>query len=181
MHNATATAVAFDESNKATGVNFTRGGSQLFVRARREVILAAGALGSPALLLRSGVGGLVELREAGTERVVVANKHVGAHLLDGVYIIVQFALPEELSAGDEWERCSPFDTHMTSPFCQEQARLYNEGRGGVYSSPGLSTGLFLRSPFASNRNNLSDVQITFHVSQKARRHLQVAWKWRARN
>jgi long-chain-alcohol oxidase len=44
------------ESGRAVGVTGTCGGSPVTVRARK-VVIAAGALGTPALLLRSGMGG----------------------------------------------------------------------------------------------------------------------------
>ena len=57
--------VLIDEGGRAVGVAARRAdGSALEVRARRGVVLAAGALHSPCVLLRSGVGG----------------PHVGRHL-----------------------------------------------------------------------------------------------------
>lgn len=44
------------EGTRATGVTLRRGGRDETVRARGEVILSAGAIGSPDILLRSGIG-----------------------------------------------------------------------------------------------------------------------------
>jgi choline dehydrogenase len=54
------------EGDRAVGVRVgrTRGGDEL-VRAEREVVLCAGAIGSPQLLLLSGIGPADELREVG--------------------------------------------------------------------------------------------------------------------
>lgn len=41
---------------KAVGVSILRGGQRLQARSKREVILCAGTMGSPTLLMRSGVG-----------------------------------------------------------------------------------------------------------------------------
>ena len=46
-----------------------------------EVVLCAGAYGSPAILLRSGIGPAADLRELGIP-VVADRPGVGAHLLD---------------------------------------------------------------------------------------------------
>ncbi len=56
------------DGERAAGVRIAkrRGGSEL-VRASREVILCAGAIGTPQLLLLSGVGDPQELRAAGIE------------------------------------------------------------------------------------------------------------------
>ena len=53
------------ENGRAVGVEFERGGRQETVRARREVVLAGGAYGSPQLLMLSGIGNGAELAEHG--------------------------------------------------------------------------------------------------------------------
>jgi choline dehydrogenase len=63
------------ENGRAVGVQHTGGTA----RAAREVIVAAGAYGSPQLLMLSGVGPAAHLREHGLE-VVVDNANVGQHL-----------------------------------------------------------------------------------------------------
>ncbi|WP_113703771.1 GMC family oxidoreductase [Nonomuraea lactucae] len=80
---ATVDRVVFD-GTRATGVEHS-GGAQ--VRARREVILAAGAIGSPYLLMRSGVGAADELRDAGVALVrelPEVGKNLQDHLTSGV-------------------------------------------------------------------------------------------------
>ena len=44
------------EGERAIGVRYRRRGRERVVRAEREVILAAGAIGSPQILLLSGIG-----------------------------------------------------------------------------------------------------------------------------
>jgi choline dehydrogenase len=53
------------ESGRAVGVAFERAGQRQEVRAAREVILSAGALQSPQLLLLSGIGPPAELQALG--------------------------------------------------------------------------------------------------------------------
>jgi choline dehydrogenase len=56
------------EAKQAVGVRIRRGRSgEEIVRAEREVLLAAGAIGSPQLLLLSGIGPVADLREVGVE------------------------------------------------------------------------------------------------------------------
>ncbi|MBL9107053.1 MAG: GMC family oxidoreductase [Myxococcales bacterium] len=57
--------VLFDERRRATGVAFEHHGAGRSARARREVILCAGALESPKLLMLSGVGPRAELTRHG--------------------------------------------------------------------------------------------------------------------
>jgi choline dehydrogenase len=56
--------VLFD-GTRATGVAFRRDGRDNVARARREVILCAGAIGSPQILMLSGVGPHAHLQEMG--------------------------------------------------------------------------------------------------------------------
>jgi choline dehydrogenase-like flavoprotein len=56
------------EGGRAVGVRLAkRRGASEVVRAEREVLLSAGAIGSPQLLLLSGIGPAEELRAAGVE------------------------------------------------------------------------------------------------------------------
>lgn len=52
---AHTTAVTFD-GRRATGVRYERGGRAEAVRARREVVMSAGAFGTPQILMASGLG-----------------------------------------------------------------------------------------------------------------------------
>ena len=59
-----ADTVTFDGLS-ATGLIFRQNGQHFHVRARREVILSAGAIGSPQILQRSGLGPAQALKNAG--------------------------------------------------------------------------------------------------------------------
>lgn len=71
---------------KATGVQITRGGAQSTVSANTEVILCAGGINTPKLLMLSGIGDEAQLRQHGIKAVLNA-KEVGQnfqdHLLHG--------------------------------------------------------------------------------------------------
>jgi 5-(hydroxymethyl)furfural/furfural oxidase len=66
--------------SRAEGVHALRDGERVFVRARR-VIVTAGAIQSPAMLLRAGVGPPAALRALGIE-VAIARPGVGGNLRD---------------------------------------------------------------------------------------------------
>lgn len=69
------------KAGRAVGVVAEHAGRPLEVRARREVILAAGALESPPLLERSGIGDPAVLARAGIE-LLVESPNVGERLLE---------------------------------------------------------------------------------------------------
>jgi choline dehydrogenase len=69
------------EGGRCTGVRYARDGEVAELRAGAEVIVCAGAVDSPALLLRSGIGPAHELRALGID-VVVDVPGVGRNLHD---------------------------------------------------------------------------------------------------
>lgn len=72
------------EGRRAVGVLFEHGADKMQVRARREVIISAGTIGSPHLLLLSGIGPRKQLEEFGIP--VVADLPVGENLQDHVFV-----------------------------------------------------------------------------------------------
>ena len=69
------------EDGRAVGVEITRGETRDVVRARREVIVCAGAIETPALLMRSGIGPADHLRAVGV-KVAHDLPGVGTNLQD---------------------------------------------------------------------------------------------------
>ncbi len=78
--NAQTEKVVFDQ-NRAVAVRARINGNMSDIRARREIILSAGAIGSPQILMLSGVGDPDELRPHGIE-VHSQIKGVGKNLQD---------------------------------------------------------------------------------------------------
>ena len=81
------------EGQRAQGVEFRRGGEALFAKARRETVLAAGAIGSPQLLQLSGIGPASLL-----ERLQIPVVHhlpgVGENLHDHLQIRLQYKVKD---------------------------------------------------------------------------------------
>jgi choline dehydrogenase-like flavoprotein len=78
---------------RATGVEYaTAGGGTDVIEASREVILSAGAVGSPQLLMLSGVGPREHLESLGVQCRVDA-PDVGSHLKDHLHLGLMFPAP----------------------------------------------------------------------------------------
>ncbi len=99
---AWAKQVLFDAGNKATAVEYLD--AEIFrystVHVRREVILSAGAIDTPKLLMLSGIGPAEHLRDVGID-VLVDSPGVGANLDDHVEGLVM------------WEASQPMVTRST--------------------------------------------------------------------
>jgi len=90
---ALVTSLIFD-GRRAVGVRYRRGEQTFEIRARSEVILCAGTIGSAQLLLLSGVGAPEPLKALGIS-VVCARPGVGANLLDhcGLWMPYEVRVP----------------------------------------------------------------------------------------
>lgn len=74
---------------QATGVWVNGTSGPELIRARREVILSAGAIGTPQLLMLSGIGPAEHLRKVGVD-VQVDNPHVGSHYQDHPFFLLNW-------------------------------------------------------------------------------------------
>jgi len=86
--------VIFHEDKKeAVGVTYAQGGIKRIVKAKKEIILSAGAIRSPHILLLSGIGPTSQLNEVGIK--TVSDLPVGRNLCDHMFAIVEFILPPD--------------------------------------------------------------------------------------
>jgi choline dehydrogenase len=89
--NALATGLVI-EGGRAAGVTYRCDGKDETARAGAEVILAAGAIGTPQLLMLSGIGPADHLREHGIY-VIADMPAVGANLMDHPSVPVLWSTP----------------------------------------------------------------------------------------
>ena len=96
---ALATRVLF-EGREAVGVEYEQGGQKRTARARREVILAGGAINSPQLLQLSGVGPAALLEQHGIP-VVADMPGVGEDLQDHFQVRMVFRCAKPCTMNDQ--------------------------------------------------------------------------------
>ncbi|MDC0738601.1 choline dehydrogenase [Cognatishimia sp. SS12] len=89
------------ENGRATGVEITSGGRKQIVEARREVILAAGSINSPKLLMLSGIGPAAHLAEHGIAPIV-DRAGVGQNLQDHLELYLQMAASQPVTLYKYW-------------------------------------------------------------------------------
>jgi choline dehydrogenase len=91
------------EARRAVGVEVSRNGARLTVDAAREVILAAGAVGSPVLLELSGIGQAERLRALGVP-VVADLPGVGENLQDHLQLRPVFGVSGIRTLNDDYAK-----------------------------------------------------------------------------
>lgn len=85
------------EGRRAAGVVFRHNGELRTVNAQREVILSAGAYGSPQLLMLSGIGPAEHLATHGIE-VLLPLQGVGQNLQDHITVVLSYRCLEPHAA-----------------------------------------------------------------------------------
>ncbi len=91
------------EQGRAVGLTFFRHGKESEVRAGREVIVTSGAIGSPKLLMLSGIGPAEHLKEHGIE-VIRDLPGVGRNLQDHLDLDIVYELngPHSFDKYKQW-------------------------------------------------------------------------------
>lgn len=131
------------ERGKATGVEVILHGQTKHLYARREVILAGGAVNSPQLLMLSGIGPADHLREQGIS-VEVDNPSVGADLQNHTMYKLMYSTRTPISAYN----------HLRPVGLTRAGWQYATGRRGV-----LGRGLFPTVGFLNADENDPDTEI----------------------
>lgn len=130
------------ENNKVIGLAYLlEGREEQEVYINREVILSAGAINSPQILMLSGIGPADELRRLGIN-VVNDLAGVGQNLQDHLFLSVAYACKEPISLAD-----------AETP---ENVAEFMQGRGPLTSNVGEAGG------FIRTKSGLSQPDIQFH-------------------
>ena len=144
---ALASRVLF-EGKRAVGVEYTQSGETRTVRARREVILAGGAINSPQLLELSGIGDAARLQDLGIP-VVADLPGVGENLQDHFAVGTRYRLKPGTLSVNELARGVRF---------LGEAAKYVFQKRGLLTLSAAHVAVFCRS-----RPDLAGPDIQFHI------------------
>jgi choline dehydrogenase-like flavoprotein len=141
------------QGRRVTGVEALRGGQRITIRARQEVLLAAGALQSPQLLQLSGIGAPDSLAQHGVA-VQHALPGVGQHLHDHVDVVqvvhaAQATQSLGISVGGLWRLLQAIPQWRNS-------------RSGMLTTNFAEAGAFIRS---QPSEAVPDLQLHFVVGK----------------
>ena len=142
------------EENRAVGLTVSKDGVARSIRAAKEVILAAGAIASPTLLQRSGVGDKDQLAAVGIDPV----HHlpgVGRNLQDHLEVYFQFHCKKPVSLNNKLGAFSKL-------LIGARWLLFKDGLG--------ATNHFESCAFIRSRNGLKAPDIQYHFLPAAMRY-----------
>jgi len=143
------------ENRRAVGVSVSGAAGKRQLGARREVVVAAGAILSPHLLMLSGIGDEEQLRAAGI-RVKQHLPGVGSNYHDHLAIAVLMEMKNSASYGISW-RAAPRD-------------LANLLEYALFRTGPLASNVFEATGFIRTQPALSrpDVQVVFQAARRNR-------------
>ena len=150
------------EGSRATGVDIEVHRVKRRIDARREVVLSAGGINSPQLLMLSGIGNPEELRKHGIG-VVHALPGVGENLQDHVSVPVHYLSPAPDSYGISLR---------AMPKIAWNAFLYAFARKGFFANNIVESGGFVRSAPGLDR---PDIQYVFVPAHQGKPGSMLAW------
>jgi len=140
------------EGGRAVGVEYLHGNSTLQARARREVVMAAGAFGTPQLLMLSGIGPGAHLQSQGIATVLDV-PGVGQNLQDHI---------DHVQAWRTAANTETFGVSLGGGLKFGKAMLeWRRKRTGMVTTPYATAGAFLRS---SPDEPACDLQLIFVVA-----------------
>jgi len=154
LTNTRALGIPVDH-DRAVGVDVSGAGGERRLAARREVIVCAGAILSPHLLMLSGIGDAQELRALG----IAVKRHlpgVGANYHDHLAVAVLMEMKNSDSYGISW-RAAPRD-------------LANVIEYALFRTGPLASNVFEATGFIRTLPALSrpDVQVVFQAARRNR-------------
>jgi len=136
------------EGRRAVGVAYRQGGVERRVRARREIVVAGGAINSPQILQLSGIGPADHLRSRGIE-VVQDLPGVGANLQDHFQARSIYRCTRPITLNDRVR--NPFQKALMGLewiFRRSGPLTVGAGQGGI---------------FARTREELATPDVQFHL------------------
>jgi choline dehydrogenase-like flavoprotein len=144
---AHAERVEFD-SRRATSIRARIGKRSVRIRARREVILSAGAFQSPQLLMLSGIGPGAHLKERGVA-VLCDSPDIGSHLQDHLDYTLLRHSPSPDTIGMHWPMAARFLKELSA---------YNKRGEGLLTTNLAECGGFVKT---DPRLDEPDIQLHF--------------------
>ena len=149
---AAVTGIRID-AGRATGVDVASADGPQWLRAAREVLLCAGAVHSPQLLMLSGLGPARHLESLGL-RVKADLAGVGANYHDHPAVVVALEMRNTTSYGLSWR---------TLPRSLWNLAQYAAARRGPLASNVFESTAFIRSTAQAAR---PDIQIAFQPARR---------------
>lgn len=135
------------ERGRAMGVEYLQNGKTSIVRADREIIVCSGAIGSPHLLLRSGIGPTTHLRQLGIQ-VAHDLPGVGENLHDHALVYMTYEL----------KRANSYDKYKKLHWQAWAGLQYSLFRSGPATSNIVEGGAFW---YGQQNDPLPDLQYCF--------------------
>lgn len=121
VKNALVSEIEFNSLNTATGVKFLINNQPIIAKSKTEVILSAGAIGTPQLLMLSGIGQDKHLRKLNikTRSDLMVGKSLQDHVMVPLIITAKVPMTKEASIEQIAKDVFEYITDKTGPFSSQ--------------------------------------------------------------
>lgn len=149
-----AMKIVIDENKRAYGVKFKKHGTERVIKVSKEVILSAGAIQSPQLLMLSGIGDSQHLKEVGITPITHL-PGVGYNLQDHIAM-----------GGHSFLFDNPYKND--TDYCFNLASVFSLGnlidfsvhkKGSMYSMMEAEAMAFVKTKYADPNDDYPDIQL----------------------
>jgi len=146
--NSYVTKIVIDPlTRRATGVEFIRNGHKQIVKARKEIILSAGAINSPQILMLSGIGPKEHLQHIGIP--VIKNLSVGDNLQDHIGMGgLTFLIDKPVAIVQDRFPAAPMTMYYVI-----------DGKGPLTTLGGVEGYAFINTIYANHSIDYPDIQL----------------------
>ncbi|GAB6027503.1 hypothetical protein CHUAL_001755 [Chamberlinius hualienensis] len=147
--NSTVLKIIFGQNNDANSVSFQHNGTEYVVNASKEILLSAGVIGSPQLLLLSGIGPEKQLKQFNIATVVNC-PGVGENLQEHVGSIAMV-----------WKvNCTDCSLHKEDLNNQSLLDDYIQSKTGIFTIPHSIEAIgYVKTRFMNKTEDWPDVQL----------------------
>lgn len=152
IKHAFVTKIAINGKGEAEAVNFSVNGKDITAKAGKEIILSAGAVNTPKILMLSGIGPEDHLKELGIE--VIKNLPVGKNLEDHMMVPYIFSFHKSIA-----EVASAREN-------MDMLYMYMRSRIGAYGTIGATDFTGFVNTLNNTEGEFPDIQYTYFYFNK---------------
>ena len=136
------------EDGKAVGVSFVKNNKKHYASCRKEIIVSAGSINSPQLLMLSGIGPRQHLKDLGIP--VIADLPVGQNLQDHQFVQAFTRINQDIGITEK--KIHSLKTNL----------LYDLFGTGIKSIGGIDTTAFFCTYDTNKKDCAPDIQFNLH-------------------
>ncbi|KAG4069992.1 hypothetical protein HA402_013652 [Bradysia odoriphaga] len=174
IKNAHVTNIKFNSRNRATGVKFLINNQSMIAKSKTEIILAAGSIGTPQLLMLSGIGQSEHLKKLKikTRSDLMVGQSLQDHLTVPFFLTTKKSLTEPSSSEQTAKDIFDLLINKSGPYSSEGlfdivGHFNTVNATGPYPDIQMFFGVFPKGSAEAVRSTISNMEFKDVIVQSA--------------